>query len=179
MKDVEARVRDTYEYQVGPNYVLDKLAELEDLQESKICRSVRSRRSNLCTDGINEEKGKTRGMCETKIKNIFQGKLEIHDDIIIERSHRTKEKITRNNTQGKQQPRTIAIKLSNYKNKSMILRKVHKLKESAIFINQDFSWQTTDLRKELWKEVKQLRSESEIFYLNYRPVVTKRRNNKG
>ena len=31
----------------------------------------------------------------------------------------------------------------------MILRNVHKLKESDIFINEDFPKQTTDLQKEL------------------------------
>ena len=49
MKDVDARVRDIYVYEVDPNYVLEKLAELED----------RSRRNNLRIDGINEEKDKT------------------------------------------------------------------------------------------------------------------------
>ena len=61
----------------------------------------------------------------------------------------------------------------------MILRNVHKLKGNDIFINEDFSKQTTDLRKELWKEVKQLRSDGKIVYLNYRTVVTKRRDNEG
>ena len=93
-------------------------------------------------------------MCESKIKNIFQAKLEIHEGIIIERAHRTKGKTTRNNTAGKKQPRTIVIKLFNCEDKSMILRNVHKLKGSDIFVNKDFSKQTTDLRKELWKEVK-------------------------
>ena len=118
-------------------------------------------------------------MCETKIKNIFQGKLEIHDDIVIERTHRTKGKTTRNNTARKNQPRTMIIKLTNYKDKSMILINVHKLKRSDIFINEDFSKQTTDLRKELWKEIKQLCSEDKIPYLNYRTVVTNRRDNEG
>ena len=35
MKDVDARVREIYEYQVDPNYVLDKLAELEIIQQEK------------------------------------------------------------------------------------------------------------------------------------------------
>ena len=61
----------------------------------------------------------------------------------------------------------------------MILRNVHKLKENDIFINEDFSKQTADLRKELWKEVKLLRSEGKIDSLNYRIVVTKRRDNGG
>ena len=55
MKGDDARIRDIYEYQVDPNYVLAKLAELED----------RSRRNNLGIDGINEEKGET-----WEIKNI-------------------------------------------------------------------------------------------------------------
>ena len=117
-------------------------------------------------------------MCETKIKNIFREKLEINDDIITERAHRAKGKTTRNNAARKNQPRTIVIKLANYKDKSMILRNV-KLKGSNIFINEGFSKQTTDLRKELWREVKQLRSEGKIAYLNYRTVVTKRRDNEG
>ena len=49
MKDVDARVRYIYVYKVDSNYVPEKLAELED----------RSRRNNLCIDGINEEKDKT------------------------------------------------------------------------------------------------------------------------
>ena len=85
---------------------------------------------NLRIDGINEEKGETWEMYETKIKNIFQEKLEIHNDIIIERAHRTKGKTTRNNTSGKKSPRTIVIKFANYKDKSMIFRNVHKLKRS-------------------------------------------------
>ena len=56
-------------------------------------------------------------MCETNIKNIFQQKLEIHNDIIIERAHRTKGKTTRNNKARKNLRRTIVIKLANYKDK--------------------------------------------------------------
>ena len=167
MKDVDARLRDIYKYQVNPNYVLEKLAELED----RLCRN------NLHVDGINKEKNETWEMFQIKIKNVFQGKLEIHEDIIIECAHRTKGKTTKNNTAGKKQPRTIVLKLANCKDKKMIFRNVHKLKGSGIFINEDSSKQTTDWRKELLKKVKQLRSEGNIAYQNYRTVVTKRRNN--
>ena len=54
-------------------------------------------------------------MCETNIRNIFQEKLEIHNDIIIERAHRTKGKIARNNKARKNLQRIIVIKLANYK----------------------------------------------------------------
>ena len=161
LREVDTKVRDIYEYQVDLSYALEKLAELED----------RSSRDNLCIDGINEEKGETWEMCETKVKNSFQEKLEIREGIIIERAHRT-------NTADKKQPRKIVVKLADYKDKSMIFRKVYKPKGSDIFINEIFSKQTTDLRKELWKEVKQLRSEGKTVCLNYCTVVTKKRNNK-
>ena len=57
--------------------------------------------------GIDEGQG------ETLIKNIFQEKLGIHDDTIIERAHRAKGKKTRNNAARKNQPITIVIKLAN------------------------------------------------------------------
>ena len=46
-------------------------------------------------------------------------------------------------------------------------------------MNEDFSKQTTDQKKELQKEVKKLGSEGTIDYLNYRTVVIKRINNEG
>ena len=58
-------------------------------------------------------------MHETKVKNIFKEKLEIHEDIIIERAHRTKGKTTRNTTTIKKLPKAVVIRLGNYKGKSM------------------------------------------------------------
>ena len=46
------------------------------------------------------------------------------------------------------------IERANCKDKSMILRNIHKLKGSDIFTNEDFRKQTGDLRKVLWKEQK-------------------------
>ena len=62
MKDVDARVRDIYKYQVDPNCVLGKLAELED----------KSRRNNLRIDRMNEEKGEIWEMCKKRLKIFFR-----------------------------------------------------------------------------------------------------------
>ena len=61
MKEVDSRVRDICKYQIYPNYVLEKLAELGE----------RSRRNNLRIDGINEEKGKKHGRCAKQKLKIF------------------------------------------------------------------------------------------------------------
>ena len=50
-------------------------------------------------------------------------------------------------------------------------------KRKNIFINEDFYQAALDHRKELWKEVKRLRKEGKIPYLQYRSIVVKRKDN--
>ena len=50
----------------------------------------------------------------------------------------------------------------------------------AIFLLMTISaFKTMQRRKELWKEVKRLRSESQITFLNYRSIVVKGRRDSG
>ena len=68
----------------------------------------------------------------------------------------------------------------NYKGKKNILKNAKKLKGKNIFINEDFSHETMELRKELWEKVKKKhREEGKIAYLHYRTIVVKQRNNQG
>ena len=76
-------------------------------------------------------------------------------------------------------PRTIVCRILNYKDKVKILRYAKKLKGKNIFINEDFYQATLDRRPELWKEVKCLREEGKIAYLQYKSIVVKRKNNIG
>ena len=48
-----------------------------------------------------------------------------------------------------------------------------KLKGKNIFINEDFCQAILDRCKELWKEVKRLREEGKIAYLQHRFIVVK------
>ena len=54
-----------------------------------------------------------------------------------------------------------------------------KLKGKNIFINEDSSHGTMELRKELWEKAKKHREEGKIAYLHYRTIAVKRRNNQG
>ena len=56
-----------------------------------------------------------------------------------------------------------------------ILQKASKLRGTNIFITKDFSRETTELRKQLWKEVKAHLDKNRVVYLSYRTVVV----NKG
>ena len=67
----------------------------------------------------------------------------------------------------------------SYKQKKEVLKNVKKLKDSNFFVNEDFCFETMKRRKELWEEMKRLRSESQIAFLNYWSIVMKRRRDKG
>ena len=56
--------------------------------------------------------------------------------------------------------------------------KLQKIKNKNIFINEDFSHEIMELRKELWEKVKKHREEGKIAYLHYRNIAVKRRNNQ-
>ena len=59
------------------------------------------------------------------------------------------------------------------------VKNAKKLKGSNIFINEDFYFETMQRRKELREEVKRLRNEGQIAFLNYRSIVLKGRRDSG
>ena len=107
--------------------------------------------------------------------SVFNGYVGIEEEVVIERAHGVKiDKSEKVNT-----PRTIVCRISNYKNKIKILRNPKKLKGKNIFVNEDFYRATLDHRRKLWKEVKLLRKEGKIAYLQYRSPVVKSKDNTG
>ena len=72
--------------------------------------------------------------CERKVKENFMDKLELENDIIIERAHRAK----KSNYGKKDQPRTIVCKLLSCKDKIKVLQNCKKLKGGHIYINENF-----------------------------------------
>ena len=53
------------------------------------------------------------------------------------------------------------------------------LKVAIFLFNEDFCFETMQHRKKLWEEVKRLRSEGQIAFLNYRSIVVKGRRDSG
>ena len=76
----DERIRELYKWQPDPQYVHNKLVDLED----------HSRRNNLRIDGIKEKDGESWEGCEAEVEKLFRQKLDIEDKIIIERAHRAK-----------------------------------------------------------------------------------------
>ena len=100
---------------LDPDYVMEKLIELED----------RSRRNNLRIDGISEVSHETWEMCEDSVKDLIKTKLEINDEIEIDRCHRM----------GKfKDKRSTVCRFLRSKDKQKILSNAKKLKNTGIFI---------------------------------------------
>ncbi|XP_065645251.1 uncharacterized protein LOC136075744 [Hydra vulgaris] len=106
-----------------------KLREIED----------RSRRINLKIDGIKENENETWSESETKVNKLFEETLGV-ENVRIERAHRSGRRDAKT-------PRTIIIKLLDYKDKVEILKNSSKLNGENIYINEDFCFETNLIRK--------------------------------
>ena len=82
--------------------------------------------------------------------------------ITIERAHRVEEK-------SNDKERAIVVQFSFYKDKINILRNCKKLKGTKIYIFEDFSQETMQIRKEVLAN----RKQGKISYLQYRSVICK------
>ncbi|XP_065675873.1 uncharacterized protein LOC136092081 [Hydra vulgaris] len=141
-------------------YVKKKLREMED----------RSRRNNLRVDGIKEEDNETWCDSEAKVLKLFDEQLGLKS-IKIERAHRTR---LRNN----KKPRTIVLKLLDFKDKIAILKKSSTLKGKNIYINEDFCAETNLIRKELKEKMKVERHAGKFAYVSYDKLIIRDWNQK-
>ena len=139
-----------------------KLSELED----------RNRRNNLRFNNIDElerNEFETWEKTEKIIKDVIKEDLEINEHIEIERAHRNGKK-----TDGKR--RSIVVKFLNFKDKEKVKQRYidKKLWESKLYINDDYSERTTEIRKELFKTVKKLKEEGKNAKVAYKSIVYKK-----
>ena len=144
---------------LDPDFVAEKLIELED----------RSWQNNLRINGVKETPNKTWDVCEEKVHSIIKEEFEITAEIELDRFHCTS-KFKKNQSK----PRTIVCRFLRFKDKEKILKNSKKLKDTGIFIFEDFCKETVELRKSLWQEVLEHCRQGRIAYLNYKQVICKR-----
>ena len=148
-------------------YLKDENRKLED----------RTRRCNLRIDGIAEDINETWENTEEKAKKVFGDQLGLTSDIEIERAHRMNIRPNNNNNirENKKvnRPRTIILKLLRYKDKQLILQNSKKLKDTGIYIYEDFSDETNRIRKDLKEQMKQERDKGKYCVINYDRLIIK------
>ena len=71
----------------------------------------------------------------------------------IDRCNRVKSRNQSGQDQGR--PRTVICRFNKFKDKQQILNNAKKLRDTGIYIYEDFSKDAMDLRKTLWGKVLQ------------------------
>ena len=119
-----------YEDLLDPDFVTEKLIELED----------RSRQDNLRIDGVEETPNETWDICEEKVQSIIKEELGITAEIELDHCHRTG-KFKKNQSK----PRIIVCRFLRFKDNGKLFKIQKKLKDTGIFIFEDFCKETVEL----------------------------------
>lgn len=125
---------------------------------------AQSRRNNLVFEGLKETDGESWSDTELKVKDVLKEKLQIQQDVEIERAHR----VGRSTGRG---PRPVVVKFMRHKDKSSILQRAKMLKGSNIYINEDFTESVRRKRKELMPKLREARARGDIAFLRYDKLV--------
>ena len=112
-KKLKTKMKELYEYQIDPEFVKNKLVELENC-----CK-----RYNLYIDGMKVTSNEIWEKCEKGLQILFKDKPGIEENIITERTHRTNSAVEG----GRSKPKSIFCKFHNCKNKVKLLHNAKKL----------------------------------------------------
>ena len=108
---------------------------------------------------IGETPNKIWEYCEITIQELLKNKLKINEHIEIDRCHQLSKKKNQN------RPYTIICHITKLKEKQKLLKNAKRLKNTGIFIYEDFCKDKTELRKEFWQEVLEYQRQNKFAYL--------------
>ena len=140
---LENNIRSIEKNLLNPDDVSTKLVGLED----------RSRRNDLQIYELQETPNETWETYKEKFQEILQNNLGFATEVEIDICHRVKCR----NQSGQHQERshTIICQFSKLKDKQLILNNAKKLRDTGIYIYEDFSKDTMNLQKIIWEKVLQ------------------------
>lgn len=133
------------------------LERVSDLENHVDDLEGRSRRNNILVHGLDKEDGEDGESLELRLRELFTDKLELADDIQMDRVHRL----------GNKPKAPIIARLTFYKDKVTVMKAKHNLKGSDFFIGDDFSKGVREKRKLLspyLKEMKEKGKKASLFY---------------
>ncbi|XP_047122400.1 uncharacterized protein LOC124805898 [Hydra vulgaris] len=147
---------------------LEKESSIQNINEKNRILEDRSRQNNLRIEGITESVNETWEETEDNVLKLFSKNLKVNE-VEIERAHRTGYK-----KDGK--TRTLILKLLRFKDKAKILKEAHRLKGLNIYINEDYSRETSIIRKKLFSEAKLRRENGENVAVRYDKIIKLKSN---
>ena len=140
--------------------------QIEDLGNKLDDLENRSRRNNLCFEGIHESSNETWQESESKIKHLISSHMpEVGTDFVIERAHR----VGRPRSDSK--PRKIVARFLNYKDREAVFKAKKKLHGTNMFVNEDYSDRVIKKRTELMPKLKEARRKNQRAFLRFDKLV--------
>ena len=138
------------------------------LHERVISIESHSRRDNLLLDGIPESPAGIQEDCLKIVKEVLQNKLELDvTRIDIVRCHRKGfRKNPQNERNSMEKPRPIIFNLHNYNDRQTIWESRFKLKNTKIFLNEDFPHEINQRRKTLFPIMKAAKKQEKDAFLS-------------
>ena len=154
--------------------------QIEDIGNKLDDLENRSRRNNLCFEGIPESPNETWQESESKIKHLISSHMpEVGTDFVIERAHR----VGRPRSDSK--PRKIVARFLSYKDREAVF-KAKKLHGTNMFVNEDYSDRDIKKRTELMPKLKEARRKNQTAFLRfdksviyYNPVNSRSTNDEN
>ena len=108
--------------------------QIEDIGNKLDDLENRSRRNNLCFEGIPESLNETWQESESKIKHLISSHMpEVGTDFVMERAHRV------GTPRSDSKPRKIVARFLNYKDREAVFKAKKKLHGTNMFVNDDYS----------------------------------------
>lgn len=134
-----------------------------------------SRRNNLVFEGLPESPNETWAESEDKVRKLPVENLKMGPQHAIEMewAHRTS-KPAQN---GRSRP--MVVKFLRYKNKQAVLTKAKFLKDTGIYINEDYTEAVRQRRRELLPAMRAARGRGDIAYLKHDRLIVHPANQRN
>ena len=158
---------DVEEYKETVNKLSETKKTIQNMQTRADEAEDRAKRNNLIFAGIEESDSESWYDTETKLIGFIKNTLLVTADITFERVHRIGKKGTTAT------PRLIVAMFSTFKDREQVKRSAHKLKGSNIYITEDFSKGTREIRKMLRQKKAELTDMVDKVQLNYKTLDVK------
>ena len=136
------------------------LTKYKTLEDRVINMELQSRRSNLIISGINEAVGFTDEVLRKWFSEFCAHTLKLEGEILVERIHRlgAPPKNVENQPSGRPRPpRLIIVKFTQYQQKMMVWSARQKLKDTKIFLDDDYPEEIRRIRRHLLPIAKEAR----------------------
>ena len=149
-------------------------ASLQSVSERIRIMEDQARSKNLRITGVPEDSNENQEQSQHKAKRIIVEKLG-HQDVKITEAYR----VGKPGQQSTNKPRPIIAQLSSRDQKIKCLKSSNKLKGTTIFISEDVSKATQDIRDSKLGELKEKRAQGMIAYFSGAKIVCRQRPNHG